>query len=299
MRGGVLYDLFYAIEKNDLEMVKKALNGEPVANVTQITRVMPFSGKPNVNGKKLIGGNTPLMVAIQKYSNLEIVELLITNGADVNLTNSHGDTALHLALLHENIIKKRFIYDNQFNTFKLLIDKGADVNIQNKDGNTPLHLALNDFEKNLEIVKLLIDKGANVNIKGKKSPLHLALTNIIYANGIDENGNAKKDMYNKFDIIELLIENDADVQESIEIKNEPYSLWDIAYIKKDNKVMKILDEKGSYALYYNNTFLKEREEKKKKESQEFVEQNRKNDAKRVAKKKREAEEAANAQYKFF
>lgn len=284
MRGGTDHDLFYAIEKNDLKMVKKALNGESLTNITQITRVMPFSGKPNVNGKQLSSGNTPLMVAIQKYSNLEIVELLITNGADVNIQNYRGDTALHLALSHENIIKKKIIYDNQFNTLKLLIDKSANVNIQNKDGNTPLHLALNEFDENLEIIKLLIEKGADVNKKNiNKSPLHLALTRISYM-GSD----GKQDIYNRFEIINLLIEKGADVRESIERNNKIYTPLDIAYENRDKEVMKLLDEKGSYNLYYNNEYLKKKDEQqahnfqKKTEQQKFVNATKRGRENRIA-----------------
>lgn len=65
--------------------------------------------------------------------NLKIVELLIDNGADVNIKDDRSMTALHY-----NIINTR---DNLEFT-KLLIEKGADINCKNKSNETPLHLAI-------------------------------------------------------------------------------------------------------------------------------------------------------------
>ncbi len=91
---------------------------------------------------------------------------LVYSGADVNVQNKNGDTALHLATDNENteIIKK-------------LIEAGADVNVQNKNGDTALHLAIDN--KNTEIIKKLIEAGADVNVQNKNgdTALHLATDN--------------------------------------------------------------------------------------------------------------------------
>jgi len=59
----------------------------------------------------------------------EIVELLIDNGADVNVKSDGGEYPLVTAILfHKKIIE-------------LLITKGADVNVKDVDGDTPLDLA--------------------------------------------------------------------------------------------------------------------------------------------------------------
>lgn len=52
------------------------------------------------------------------------MKLLIENGADVNLMNDFGDTAL--------------LWTNNFDTVKLLFDAGANINVANSVGDTAL-----------------------------------------------------------------------------------------------------------------------------------------------------------------
>ena len=63
---------------------------------------------------------------------IELMELLIKNGADVNSQNKHKETPLHY-LCWQNTNKE------MIEVIKFLIEKGADVNSQDKYGRTPLH----------------------------------------------------------------------------------------------------------------------------------------------------------------
>jgi len=93
------------------------------------------------NGADLNGldkyGETPLLKAIfsacffgSSKRCIEIVKLLLDNGADVNNARSRrGNTLLIEATLP-------LIYTNQVQIVKLLLDHGANVNIPNKDGET-------------------------------------------------------------------------------------------------------------------------------------------------------------------
>ena len=75
---------------------------------------------------------TALMLAVWKGQN-EIVEFLIGEGADINVTDStYAKTLLHLA-----------IEDDKDETLNLLFEKGAKdlINTGDKDYSTPLHYA--------------------------------------------------------------------------------------------------------------------------------------------------------------
>lgn len=97
----------------------------------------------NPRGSFLI---SPLMQAV---GDLEMVELLIANGADVNQKNFRGATALMSAATDGSILVVRF-----------LLEKGADVKARDKDGNTALTYAENrrevsDAAQGEEIIQLL------------------------------------------------------------------------------------------------------------------------------------------------
>ena len=137
--------LFSAVEKNDIESVRKLL--EDGAN-------------PNATDEF---GDAILMQAAL-YSTADCMKLLLDKGADVNFKNKQGHSAL-LFCAHEP------------EKIKLLVARGADVNISGKSGNTALLVAAVGTN-NYEAVKLLIDNGANPLAKNliKESALVRATT---------------------------------------------------------------------------------------------------------------------------
>lgn len=60
----------------------------------------------------------------------DMVALLVARGAKVNLQLHHGDTSLHVAIVHE-----------ASRAVKELLAKGADLNMQDGDGVTGIELA--------------------------------------------------------------------------------------------------------------------------------------------------------------
>ena len=90
------------------------------------------------------------------FSGVKVTELnelrsnLREKGADYNITNNNGSTALRIAA-----------YKNCFEIVKAIIEKGADVNQKKESGWTVLMAACSGG--NLEIVKYLLTKGADIN----------------------------------------------------------------------------------------------------------------------------------------
>ncbi|PIB34996.1 hypothetical protein BFP72_06115 [Reichenbachiella sp. 5M10] len=78
----------------------------------------------------------------------EILELLISHGADLNVKTKPGYTACHLAAMSNNL-----------EALKLLIENGADKDIRDPYGNTLLTTAVASFDGDDSIVKYLLDLG--------------------------------------------------------------------------------------------------------------------------------------------
>ena len=105
----------------------------------------------NAKDKGVYKGGAPLHPAAA-LGYKKISELLIANGANVNVKNKAGITPLHSAAKqgHKEISE-------------LLIHNGADVNGVDNWGRTPLHLAAISGQKTT--IEFLISNGANLNLK--------------------------------------------------------------------------------------------------------------------------------------
>ena len=97
-------------------------------------------------------GETPLGLALMSYEHKEMLELLLTHGAEVNVMLSGGTTPLSRA------IDRDLPYD-----VELLLANGADPNATGYYGQTPVHLAI--FHARTRVLELLLDYGADPNAK--------------------------------------------------------------------------------------------------------------------------------------
>ena len=129
-----------------------------------------------------------------RFEHLEIVKLLLENGADVNIQDDNRNTPLIVASRNQHLEIVKYLVDNGANKYvndkelikvsmygelekvKELIENGVDVNIQDNDGETALMTA--STRGHLDIVKYLVKQGANINLKDNDG-------NTAYLNALD------------------------------------------------------------------------------------------------------------------
>jgi uncharacterized protein len=96
---------------------------------------------------KDINGQTPLMVSSRRGFS-EIVKVLVKAGANINVSDKEGSTALIESITGEG-------FSGHPSITKLLIEAGADVNHQKNNGMSPLMsaAATNDQENLIKLVQ--------------------------------------------------------------------------------------------------------------------------------------------------
>ncbi len=147
-----------------------------------------LKAKADVNGGKSL---KPLALAA-KYSQIEMIRLLVKNGATIN---DEKDPPLHWA--------------KEPDVAKALLELGAKLELRNPDGETALHLPRGPFwGANAETVKALIELKADVNARDKTNatPLHGAIRQ------------------KRLDVVKVLLEGGADIDARDEKGNTPLSL---------------------------------------------------------------------------
>ncbi|MGH9929818.1 MAG: ankyrin repeat domain-containing protein [Pyrinomonadaceae bacterium] len=106
--------------------------------------------------------NTTALEHAVRNANREMVQLLLSSGANVNLKNSSGETVL---MMLDDDATSDLMWD--------LINAGAKVNVKDASGNTALMQAAT--ANNLEALKALIDAGAEVDLKNEQGRTALML----------------------------------------------------------------------------------------------------------------------------
>ena len=84
-----------------------------------------------------------LLMCSAAHGSIDCAKYLLDKGANVNLKNFSGFTALHWAA-----------FTGRTETLELLIEKGAEVESKTEDGRTPLHIA--SLRGHLEFVEELL-----------------------------------------------------------------------------------------------------------------------------------------------
>jgi len=166
--------LIWAAAESQPQMVKLLLEHHADPNARSVVRdwqrKVTAEGRPKDMHR---GGFTPLLYAARE-SCIECARILLEHGADINLPDPDGRTALLLALLN-------FHWDFA----KFLIAKGADVNAWDFWGESPLFAAVDlaapqrtgrvdlptiESTTGQDIIAVLLKSGANPNVQLKLRP---------------------------------------------------------------------------------------------------------------------------------
>ena len=159
-------DIHQAVQEGNLSLVKEIIENQPKSI---------FLEGPD--------GLTPLHHAA-RLGHIEIIDILVSKGADVNILSSNRETPLHSAAL-----------TGKRDAAAWLIEKGASVDVGNKAGYTPLILAV--MRGHGDFAGLLLENGADPNLKNiySHTPMVMAAS------------------MGRIDLMELLCENGAAIKE--------------------------------------------------------------------------------------
>lgn len=218
-----------AVNQGNTKLLEEVLSSDHMHNVIDTPDKLCFS---------------PLMNAAKK-GNLEIMEILIDHGADVNFQNEAGKTPLMLAA-----------YEGQRDAVKELLAHGAKLEMRDRGGSTALHWGV--LCPNLNMIDDLLDSGADtmaVDYNGWSALMRIAAVggNRHAAEKLLRHSPQLIDFRDKdgktalmtavvnghMELVHLLIEKGADIT----IKNEyGKTAYDMAISMEKRRVVKVLEE---------------------------------------------------------
>ncbi|MGW8314855.1 MAG: ankyrin repeat domain-containing protein [Bacteroidales bacterium] len=262
---------YFRSDDDDWNLVESVLRNQPGNLLFLLNR----GADPDASAEV---GMTALMYAAEMGDSL-LVNLLVANGADLELTYVENTTPLlvsvlnrHFGITHYLLLKgadpdhkdaaggSPLIYAAALNDYRiadLLLYYGAADTITDRDGNTALMTAV--FFGNLETVDVLLQNGLSPDRPDNKgyAPLMVAvqqgdtvMINLLLEHGadlqqVDSNhytALAHAIRFGQLEAAKLLIDQGADVNHEI---SPDRNLCDLAAMENQNDLLKLLKEKGA------------------------------------------------------
>lgn len=220
------------VKSGDFSLDRFAQNGDTAlvlaakwGSKAAIKCLLAYGAKPNQCDE---AGHTPLFAAAGQYeASLDVVKLLVENGADINMAS--GDlrcTPLHGAAQ---------IPPNS-HIVQFLLSRGASTEVKNADGLTPLYIA--SRQNCVFTVKLLLQYGAvvdscNWDLKDRKYGETPLIAAVYFDKGIAHNTH----------VIELLVQAGADI--NLRAGSSRHTALMIACLKGYDRGVRCLLEQGA------------------------------------------------------
>ena len=161
--GSKMYEEYLEWLKDTPEEIQTRLNNRLLVTCTRelqsldmLKRLLSEGADPN-HRVEWCNDGSPTLHQWALYAHVEAVQLLLDHGADINILDNLGRSAIEYATGALNWSET----SKAEQVVKLIIQAGADVNVKSTLGHTPLIWAAR--AGNLKITKLLIEKGANVD----------------------------------------------------------------------------------------------------------------------------------------
>lgn len=123
-------NLFHSLFQNPIRFEGSYNYFNDLSNLEKLINLL-LENKIDINGKNK-NGETPLMMA---FDNKNIIQLLLSKGADINLTDNKGNTTLHFAAL------------GQPEKLKLLLENGVNPNLKNKNKKNAYEYLISNLNK--------------------------------------------------------------------------------------------------------------------------------------------------------
>ncbi|KAG1693439.1 hypothetical protein DVH05_023522 [Phytophthora capsici] len=171
----------------------------------ELVKVLLGNGA-EVNGSKQDESPPPLRAAVAQ-KNLELVTLLLKRGANVNkkYTIATGSSKLTMTVLFESTTES---------IFNFLLRRGGDVNIKDSNGDTPLHVHAEQWSASF--VSELVGHGADVNALDMEN--RTPLLRAIQQWGFREGGAEEE---NFIDVCHILMSHKATLPTAESITSKP------------------------------------------------------------------------------
>ncbi len=224
-----LFSLFYSTALYS-QKIAKAIEKGDTKEVAKIIKSNPKAVNSAIEEKGF-----PLLLAVSKQK-VEIVKLLLKNGADINVADSKTKENAPFRLLDQPQTKGNL--KKAMEIIKLLADKKTDFNVINSENISPLYKyctgrhPYQSMDTKLEFLQVLIDAGAKTDLELKRD---LPLLNAVLLKVL-------KTDYDPAAVAQLLIKNNVPINEKCKKDNECKSMT--SFVEDDTPLLIVIKREG-------------------------------------------------------